>query len=96
MLNLPSDNLELNVANSVDFMVERVSQTKCLILRFLDIRFLRLRIYIYYLQLDTLDRNQLASRLTLNCTDSYVEPQKLKDVYVTIMDVSVQQLLTDH
>lgn len=35
-----------------------------------------------------LDRNQLASRLTLNCTDSYVEPQKLKDVYVTIMDVS--------
>lgn len=40
------------------------------------------------LQLDQLDRNQLASRLTLNCTDSYVEPQKLKDVYVTIMDVS--------
>lgn len=24
LLNLPSDNLELNVANSVDFMVERV------------------------------------------------------------------------
>lgn len=40
------------------------------------------------LQLDILDRNQLASRLTLNCTDNYVEPQKLKEVYVTIMDVS--------
>ena len=40
------------------------------------------------LQLDILERNQLASRLTLNCHDSYVEPQKLKDVYVTIMDVS--------
>ena len=25
MLNLPSENLECNVANSVDFMVERVS-----------------------------------------------------------------------
>lgn len=36
-----------------------------------------------------LDRSQLASRLTLNCTDSYIEPQKLKDVYVTIMDVSI-------
>lgn len=26
MLNLPCENLEFNVANSVDFMVERVSQ----------------------------------------------------------------------
>lgn len=60
MLNLPCENLECNVANSVDFMVER---------------------------LDMLDRNQLGSRLTLNCTDNYIEPQKLKDVYVTIMDV---------
>ena len=40
------------------------------------------------LQLDTLDRQQLGSRLTMNCIDSYVEPHKLKDVYVTIMDVS--------
>ena len=39
-------------------------------------------------QLDTLERAQLASRLTMNCVDNYVEPQKLKDVYVTIMDVS--------
>lgn len=60
LLNLPSENLEYNVANSVDFMVER---------------------------LELLDRNQLGSRLTLNCSDSYVEPQKLRDVYVTIMDV---------
>ena len=29
MLNLPSENLEYNVANSVDFMVERVSLEKC-------------------------------------------------------------------
>ena len=82
LLNLPSDNLEANVANSVDFMVERVSkETKvsgldCVI------------VVCVCVQLDMLDRNQLSSRLTLNCTDSYVEPQKLKDVYVTIMDVS--------
>lgn len=43
------------------------------------------------MQLDTLERGQLASRLTLNCSDNYVEPQKLKDVYVTIMDVSRQK-----
>ena len=42
----------------------------------------------FVLQLDTLERSQLAARLTLNCSDNYVEPQKLKDVYVTIMDVS--------
>lgn len=41
------------------------------------------------LQLDTLERSQLAARLTLNCSDNYVEPQKLKDVYVTIIDVSI-------
>ena len=42
----------------------------------------------FILQLDTLERSQLAARLTLNCSDNYVEPQKLKDVYVTIIDVS--------
>ncbi len=77
MLNLPSDNLEYNVANSVDFMVERVSWKT----------FERKMQMECFLQLDLLDRGQLASRLTLNCTDSYIEPQKLKDVYVTIMDV---------
>lgn len=38
--------------------------------------------------MDSLSRGQLASRLTLNCLDSYVEPQKLKDVYITVMDVT--------
>ena len=44
--------------------------------------------YLFKLQLDTLERSQLAARLTLNCSDNYVEPQKLRDVYVTIIDVS--------
>ena len=39
--------------------------------------------------MDSLARGQLASRLTLNCLDGYVEPQKLKDVYITVMDVSL-------
>ena len=43
---------------------------------------------IYLLKMDSLSRGQLASRLTLNCLDSYVEPQKLKDVYITVMDVT--------
>lgn len=67
LVNLPSENLEGNVANSIDFMVER---------------------------LDTLERQQLASRLTMNCTNNYVEPQKLKDVYITIMDVFDESALS--
>lgn len=43
---------------------------------------------ISLLKMDSLSRGQLASRLTLNCLDSYVEPQKLKDVYITVMDVT--------
>lgn len=67
MLNLPSENLEVEVANSIDFMVER---------------------------LDSLERGQLASRLSLNCNDNYVEPQKLQDIYVTIMDVFDESALS--
>ena len=43
---------------------------------------------LYMLQLDSLTQQELASRLTLNCMNCYVEPQKLQGVEVTIMDVS--------
>lgn len=46
------------------------------------------------MQLDSLDQNELASRLTLNCMESYVEPQKLADVAMTIIDVSTLFKLT--
>lgn len=38
-------------------------------------------------KLDSLSQKVLASRLTLNCMSSYVEPQKLDSVDITIMDV---------
>ncbi|KAK7492553.1 hypothetical protein BaRGS_00016219 [Batillaria attramentaria] len=38
-------------------------------------------------RLDSLSQQELASRLTLNCMNCYVEPQKLRDVDITIMDV---------
>ncbi|XP_067827764.1 maspardin isoform X2 [Heptranchias perlo] len=38
-------------------------------------------------RLESLGQGELASRLTLNCQNSYVEPHKIKDVPVTIMDV---------
>jgi maspardin len=38
--------------------------------------------------LDSLGQQELASRLTLNCMNAYVEPQKLKEVVVTVMDVN--------
>lgn len=40
-------------------------------------------------RLDSLPQPELASRLTLNCIDSCVEPQKLQGIPVTIIDVSV-------
>lgn len=42
------------------------------------------------LQLESLNQSELASRLTLNCQNSYVEPHKIKDVAVTIIDVSLK------
>ena len=35
-----------------------------------------------------MSQQALASRLTLNCMNCYVEPQKLREVDVTLMDVS--------
>lgn len=38
-------------------------------------------------RLDGLSQQELASRLTLNCMNCYVEPQKLRSLDITIMDV---------
>ncbi|XP_076331380.1 maspardin-like isoform X2 [Tachypleus tridentatus] len=38
-------------------------------------------------KLDSLTKPELASRLTLNCMSCYVEPQKLKDIPMTIISV---------
>ena len=45
-------------------------------------------LFIVILQLDKLGQQELASRLTLNCMNAYVEPQKLSSIPVLIMDVS--------
>lgn len=60
MDNFQNSQVEPDVADGIDFMVER---------------------------LDSLGRAEIASRLTLNCTDSYVEPQKLREIPITILDV---------
>ncbi|KAM9317645.1 maspardin isoform 2-T2 [Pholidichthys leucotaenia] len=45
-------------------------------------------------RLESLNQGELASRLTLNCQNSYVEPHKIKDVAVTIIDVFDQSALS--
>lgn len=40
-------------------------------------------------RLDTLSQPELASRLTLNCANCYVEPQRFQSIPVTILDVSI-------
>uniref|UniRef100_A0A8D1SK33 Maspardin n=1 Tax=Sus scrofa TaxID=9823 RepID=A0A8D1SK33_PIG len=45
-------------------------------------------------RLESLGQSELASRLTLNCQNSYVEPHKIRDIPVTIMDVFDQSALS--
>ena len=40
------------------------------------------------LSLESLTQKELASRLTLNCSNSYVKPQLLQETPITIIDVS--------
>lgn len=68
MDNFQVNEVDPDVADAIDFMVER---------------------------LDSLGRREIASRLTLNCIDSYVEPQKLLDVDLTILDVFDASALSD-
>jgi len=68
MDNLESEAVDPDIADSVDFLVEK---------------------------LDSLGRNEIASRLTLNCMDAYVEPQKLRDITVTILDVFDRCAISD-
>jgi maspardin len=42
---------------------------------------------MFYLQLESLSQKDLASRLTMNCVNCYVEPQKLNGLSITILDV---------
>uniref|UniRef100_A0A8C6QMM5 Maspardin n=1 Tax=Nannospalax galili TaxID=1026970 RepID=A0A8C6QMM5_NANGA len=51
---------------------------------------------IYFLvdRLECLGQSELASRLTLNCQNSYVEPHKIRNIPVTIMDVFDESALS--
>ncbi|XP_013187612.2 maspardin [Amyelois transitella] len=60
MGNFTSDKVDKRMAESIDFMVER---------------------------LESLTQSELASRLTLNCTPCFVQPEHLKNIPITIMDV---------
>nr|XP_006814203.1 PREDICTED: uncharacterized protein LOC100377514 [Saccoglossus kowalevskii] len=67
MGNFASNLTDGDMADAIDFMVER---------------------------LDSLTQSQLASRLTLNCKDSYVEPHKVSNTDVTVMDVFDESALS--
>lgn len=60
MANFTADKVDRRMAESIDFMVEK---------------------------LESLTQSELASRLTLNCSPSYITPQLLKDIPITVMDV---------
>lgn len=94
MGNFTTSKVDAGIADSIDFMVERVSQSKypcwCLLI-FLKSIVIQNAKYMFLLwlcfQLESLSQQDLASRLTMNCVNCYVEPHKMKDVPVTIIDV---------
>lgn len=67
MGNFSKGYLEAYIADSIDFMVEK---------------------------LDSLSQSELASRLTLTCMNCYVQPQKLHDLSITIIDVFDESALS--
>ncbi|KAJ2948481.1 hypothetical protein O0L34_g7729 [Tuta absoluta] len=60
MGNFTTEKVDRRIAESIDFMVER---------------------------LESLNQSELASRLTMNCTPCYVQPELLSSLPVTIIDV---------
>ncbi|XP_047501951.1 maspardin-like [Penaeus chinensis] len=62
----PRKLMDSQIADSIDFMVER---------------------------LESLNQSELASRLTLNCSPAYIQPQKVQ-VEVTILDVFDESALS--
>ena len=90
--------VEPKIANSIDFMVDSVRNF--VILGFVSVQsdFVvgMISIQVNFevepchgciFQLDSLGQKELASRLTLNCVNAYVAPQKLKALPITIVDV---------
>lgn len=68
MGNFTAFQVDSGIADSIDFMVER---------------------------LESLSQQELASRLTVNCVNCYVEPQKLIGIPITILDVFDEYALSN-
>lgn len=91
--NFAKGPVDSKMADAIDFMVDRVSAALTNLSGFTTV-FRPAAVALdwsdcVWLQLESLNQSELASRLTLNCQNSYVEPHKIKDVAVTIIDVSV-------
>lgn len=61
----------------------------------LDIKKSVIYIYFSFVQLESMSQPELASRLTLTCMNCYVQPQKLHDIPITIIDVSNKNIFCE-
>ena len=107
--NFSREQHDIEITDSIDFIVERVRtglplvavnldrQPKSVIDVVLTLNWLSMatnsELIFVYLQLESLHQSDLASRLTLNCISAYVEPQKLHGLDITLIDVSVCETL---
>ena len=80
MGNFGNEQMDPDIADSVDFMVEKVLMIEI----FKCWNFLSA---FYHLQLESLSQSELASRLTINCSSSYVNVTQLQHYCITIIDV---------
>lgn len=102
--NFAKGPVDSKMADAIDFMVDRVSAAFCSSTKlkcWIAANKKKKKKWsvtegtvVCWLQLESLNQSELASRLTLNCQNSYVEPHKIKDVAVTIIDVSVERTHT--
>ena len=81
MGNFNNEAMDPDVADSIDFMVEKV------FLKLFPFLMFSCGLSHFYPQLESLSQSELASRLTLNCSSSYVNVSQLQDYCVTIVDV---------
>lgn len=96
--NFAKGPVDPKMADAIDFMVDRVCNLGCQSALGMTLTvdsclhayvyMLNTSVCVFLMQLESLSQSELASRLTLNCQNSYVEPHKIKDVAVTIIDVS--------
>ena len=110
MGNFVTDKVDGEIVEAIDFMVERVRMFMEIFYLLLCVRYIftclilltnhlltiiSTEICHFCSQLESLTQPELASRLTMNCVNCYVQPQKVCHLPITIIDVFDEYALSN-